>query len=567
MSSTEFLDWEELDFPTRVLLKQKSEKSFMNFSRIWFELLQGDRMLVNWHHKWIAWELDQIVRGKAENGNVVFNIPPGGTKTELISIHLPAYVNMLTQIGVLDRFRNMNLSYSNTLVERNSRRTRDIIKSKEYQELWPCEFGVNKAEEWDVVDDKGKVKGQTTSRATGGQITGGRGGFYGPKFSGAVVQDDPDKPEDMFSQTKREAAHRRQTNTIRSRRGDKSKEHPTPFWLVQQRLHTEDTSAFLLSGGMGVQFRCVSIPALIDEKYIESLPEQWQEECRKSIKGTDSRVIDGVEYWSYWPKMEHVDQLIDLKERDEYTFWSQYMQKPAKQSGGLLDVDWFGEYTQLPFLEWTGIYVDTNSGKVNDRNDYTVFLICGMGDDGNLYVLDRERGKWDPEELLVKADELWAKWRNYPKEQRLFCRYMSIEDKQAGQGLIQTLKKERKDKSGNKIPAITVKPVERGTDQNKVIRHHNVQPQIKNGKVFLPKIYDETGNRIRNTTWFNGDEAFSTDWVTEFAQECSLLTYEVLLDKEKGYDDQYDTLMDAIQDMLMGAGVSSTGLSFITRRR
>jgi hypothetical protein len=28
------------------------------------------------------------------------------------------------------------------------------------------------------------------------------------------------------------------------------------------------------------------------------------------------------------------------------------------------------------------------------------------------------------------------------------------------------------------------------------------------------------------------------------------LTYEVLLDKEDGYDDQFDTLMDAIDDML-----------------
>ena len=137
--TSEALDWDELTFEERLALKIKSEKSFLNFTRIWFELLQGEELLVNWHHKWIASEIDKIVRG-GQSKNIAISIPPGGTKTELISIHLPAYTNMLVQTGVLDKFRNLNISFADTLVKRNSRRTRDIIASKEYQELWPCEF-------------------------------------------------------------------------------------------------------------------------------------------------------------------------------------------------------------------------------------------------------------------------------------------------------------------------------------------------------------------------------------------------------------------------------------------
>lgn len=48
---SDILEWENLDFPSRVALKSRSEKSFLNFTRIWFELLQSDRLLVNWHHK------------------------------------------------------------------------------------------------------------------------------------------------------------------------------------------------------------------------------------------------------------------------------------------------------------------------------------------------------------------------------------------------------------------------------------------------------------------------------------------------------------------------------------
>lgn len=545
MSDRSLLEWENLTFYERVALKERSERSFLNFTRIWFELIQGDRLLVNWHHRLMAKKIDEVLRGGKSSNNLAIALPPGGTKTEFMSIHLPAYTNMLVNIGVLNRFRNLNLSFADTLVKRNSRRTRDIIASKEYQELWPCSFGVNQAEEWQIVDAKGKVKGETVSRAMGGQITGGRGGYPGAGFSGSVNLDDPDKPEDMFSQVKRDASHRKLVNTVRSRRGDKSKESPTPFFIIQQRLHVEDTIGFCLSGGMGVDFELVQIPALITEDFLNALDDETREDCWNCIKDSDCRIINGVKYWSYWPRMEHIDQLIQLWERDEYTFLSQYMQAPKMLSGGLVDTDWFPRYTQLPFLEWTAVYVDTNSGKVKDHNDYTVFLLCGMGVDGNMYVLDCERGKWDPTDLLAKAEEVWQRWTSTPQSQRLCVRYMSIEDKQAGQGLITTLEKRR---------AIPVTSVQRGQDQNKLVRHNNCQPQLKMGKVLLPALHDEDGNRIENTVYESGEYAHGTEWVTPFLAELSAVTVGVLTDTEKGYDDQYDTLMDAVDDMLIHEG-------------
>lgn len=548
---TKVIEFEHLKLAERVYLKNKAEKSFLNFTRIMFELLQGDKLLVNWHHKWMAHEVDEVVRRGHHSRNLAVSMPPGGTKTEFWSIHLPAYVNMLVQTDKLSRFRNLNLSFADTLVTRNSRRTRDIIKSKEYQELWPCQFGVNQAEEWEIINKKGKVVGQTISRAMGGQITGGRAGFFGDEFSGALTLDDPDKPEDMFSPTRRNAQHRKMTNTVRSRRGDKSKEHPTPFFIIQQRLHKEDTIGFCLSGGLGVDFKEIKIPALISEEYINTLPEWVQKECWKSILGTESRMIGGVEYWSYWPEMEDIGQLIDLMERDEYTFWSQYMQAPREQSGNLVDTANFGRYTVVPPLEYMAVYVDTNSGKVKDKNDYNVFNLCGKGIDGNIYVLDVVRGKWTPSGLLEIAGEKWDEWRSMcPVHARVVLRYMSIEDKQAGQGLITELKMD------NGIP---VKAVERGTNQNKWMRHCNTQPKIQQGKIFVPQtyeiIYDEEGNAISTnkleyTKWSDGSICRPTDWVVPFLAECDAITAGILLDTESGYDDQYDTLMDAVDDML-----------------
>lgn len=538
------IEWDDLSFPERVIIRSKSTKSFLNFTRIWFELIQGDRLLVNWHHRLMASKIDDLLAGRLVPRNLIINIPPGGTKTEFFSIHFPAYVNALVQEKRLKRFRNLNISFADTLVKRNSRRTRDIIASREYQEFWPCSFGVNQAEEWEIKDERGRSIGQTVSRSSNGQITGGRGGYYGPEFSGMVMLDDYNKPVDMLSESRRKSANTLLVNTIRSRRGDKSKEHPTPFVSIQQRLHTDDATGFMLAGGMGVPFHHVAIPAMIDEKYIQSLDEPWRSLCWETVKDTDSVVVGGVRYWSYWPQMEDVNDLLQLWEKDRYTFLSQYQQNPMALTGGIIDTNWFRTYTTLPKLTHRAVYVDTNSGKVEDWLDYTVFTLAGMGVDGNLYIIDVVRGRWDPEDLLKKAEEVWEKWRLSGSMRVMPLRHMAIEEKQAGQGLITTLKKRSQTPGQLAIP---VREIPRGTGQNKLVRCLNVIPQIKTGKVFVPATHTEDGQKLSSIFYEDGTIAGSTEWVLTAMTECAAFS----ADDSHDNDDILDTWMDAIDDNLI----------------
>ncbi|PXW42159.1 putative phage terminase large subunit-like protein [Klebsiella oxytoca] len=538
------IEWEDLSFPERVVIRSKSTKSFLNFTRIWFELIQGDRLLVNWHHRLMASKIDDLLAGRLVPRNLIINIPPGGTKTEFFSIHFPAYVNALVQEKRLKRFRNLNISFADTLVKRNSRRTRDIIASREYQEFWPCSFGVNQAEEWEIKDERGRSIGQTVSRSSNGQITGGRGGYYGPEFSGMVMLDDYNKPVDMLSESRRKSANTLLVNTIRSRRGDKSKEHPTPFVSIQQRLHTDDATGFMLAGGMGVPFHHVAIPAMIDEKYIQSLDEPWRSLCWETVKDTDSVVVGGVRCWSYWPQMEDVNDLLQLWEKDRYTFLSQYQQNPMALTGGIIDTSWFRTYTTLPKLTHRAVYVDTNSGKVEDWLDYTVFTLAGMGVDGNLYIIDVVRGRWDPEDLLKKAEEVWEKWRMSGSMRVMPLRHMAIEEKQAGQGLITTLKKRSQTPGQLAIP---VREIPRGTGQNKLVRCLNVIPQIKTGKVFVPATHTDDGQKLSSIFYEDGTIAGSTEWVLTAMTECAAFS----ADDSHDNDDILDTWMDAIDDNLI----------------
>jgi len=566
-------EWADFSFEERLAIKIMAESSFLNFARIFFEITQGEPLLINWHHRWFAEEADKRIRGD-ENSSLAIAVPPGSTKTEFFSIFIHAYTLALIRGGKLKRFRNLALSSGRALVERNSKRVRDIVNCEEFQELWPCQFTVSQAEEWIVVDEKGRAIGTMVSKPMMGQVIGSRGGYPGPEYSGAIIIDDGDKAEDLFSSVRRERSHRILTNTVRSRRGDKSKAHPTPVFMIQQRLHKDDSIGYCLSGGMGIDFKSVVIPALITDEFIDTLPDHIREFALEDTKdsprvtlrinesGTIARSDEKsreVTFFSFWEQMEGVDQLVVLWEKDEYTFMSQYMQMPISMSGNLIDSSWFPRYTQIPSLILdAAIYVDTNSGKVKDSNDYTVFTLALKSDHG-VYIAAINRGKWDPLDLLTQAKKCWDEWSAaIPAVMKFKIKYLAVEDKQAGQGLIQTLKTEKR---------IPLQEQQRGAEQNKFARHCNTYPTLKQGKVYIPSTFDIDGRPIKHTAWYNGDKAYPVDWVEDFIDELDGITVGVLMDQESGFDDQYDTLMDAVQDLVIdGQRASASSLAYRRRR-
>lgn len=505
----ELLEWDELSKPERLFLKRLSESNFLAFQRIFFQLLQGDKWGVNWHHKLIARNIEDIVASK--QSNTVFNVPPGSGKTEMLSIHAPVWTMLKSR-----KVRNLNISFSDTLAKRNSRRSREIITSREFQDLWPHALGVNQADEWQLLNAEGKVRAEVISRSASGQITGSRAGYPTLEFSGWINLDDFDKPADVFSEVRRKKAHELLSNTIRSRRGNKSKRNPTPVIAIQQRLHVDDSSAFMLAGGMGLDFTHVMIPALVDEAYIDALPDWVKDDCWNCVKkGPQKRG-----YWSYWPDNEDIDDLLALWDIDDYTFQSQYMQNPMALGGNVFNADWWkfygGEGTEtLPEpdrYEYRFITADT-AQKTKERNDWSVFCLWGKYQE-RLYLIDMVRGKWEAPELATQfAAFISAAYReNFTKG---FLRSIYVEDKSSGTGLIQDI--------GRKSP-VDITPLQRSKD--KAVRAKDTQPAIKAGRVVLP---------------------YDAPWLPEFLAEHSAFTYD---DTHK-HDDIVDNTMDAVGEELM----------------
>jgi len=512
-------DFSSLTMDQRIAIRRLSLSNFMTFTKVWFNILQGSKFMENWHHHVFCDAIDDIIYKRRQNRNLVINCPPGSTKTELFSIHAPAYSAALVSDGRVSKFRNLNLSFSDALTTRNSIRTRDIIASQEFQSLFDSKFGVNQASEWSLIDNRGKVICETVSRSVGGQVTGARGGYIGPEYSGHLSLDDPDKPSDTLSEVKRKRQHDFMTNTVRSRRGDKSKDNATPIICIAQRTHVDDTSGFLLSGGMGIKFDHIKIPALITEDYIESLPEKYKDLCWRDVKDTESVVLAGQRYWSFWGANEDIGQLMDLWEADEYTFSSQYQQEPIALSGRIFSADWILQYGDEenptpPYFEYRFITADTAT-KTGTRNDFSVFSHFGVYQ-GRLYMIDMCRGKFEAPELEATfrafIGDAWGMNSNMANGN---LRAVLVEDASSGTGLIQTV--------GRASP-IPITPVKRNKD--KLTRALDCAPQVKAGKFLVPA---------------------GKDWVVHVVSELALFS----ADDSHKHDDAADTVFDGINYALI----------------
>ena len=512
-------DFSELGMAERIAIRRQSLSDFLTFTRVWFRIMQGDKLRVNWHHYLFADAVDDVVYRRRENRNLVINCPPGSTKTELMSIHWPSYCAALVSDGRIKRFRNLNLSFSDALTTRNSNRTRDIIASSEFQSIFSSSFGINQASEWNLVDGRGKVICETISRSVGGQVTGARGGYIGPEYSGHLMLDDPNKPADMLSDVKRKRSNEFMTSTVRSRRGDKSKDNATPIICIAQRTHVDDTSGFLLSGGMGIKFDQIKIPALITDGYIQALPEKYRDLCWSDVRDSDSVTVAGERYYSFWPENEAIGQLMDLWEIDPYTFLSQYQQEPIALSGHVFNADWFRWYgseenPHPPYWEFRFITADTAT-KTGTRNDFSVMCEWGVYL-GNLYLINMVRGKWEAPELEANFRAfIGESWQKNQRQELGNLRAVLVEDKASGTGLLQTV--------GRNSP-LPLTPVQRSTD--KLTRAMDTAPQLKAGKVYLPE---------------------GAPWIVEFVAEHSLFS----ADDSHKHDDIVDNTMDAVSYALI----------------
>lgn len=456
-------------------------QGFENWFRYMFRVIENKPFVYEELHKGLFTYFDNIYKQKVIRCNI--NVPPRAGKTTLAKYFI---VYCLTKNP---KCNFIYTSFSQMLLSDIARDIAQILENPIYKAMYPTQAKVED-EEANPIDDfwreyllktEGKNiysnKKIVTSQggiilfaSLGSTITGFGAGIRSAKgFTGALILDDSNKPADIRSQVMRENVLRYYEETLLSRLNNAN----TAIINIQQRLHLEDLSGFLISR---YNFETLSKP-LLDSNGVCTLPKQYTQERIEELK------------------------------LNAFMFQAQYQQHPIPLGGNMIKSEWFKYYQTHP--EYRKIFITADTAqKTKEYNDYSVFCVWGVAENC-LYLIDLIRGKWEAPDLLVQVEALIKRYRIW-HEKRLY--EVLIEDKSSGTGLIQTLKKKCN---------VPIKPIQ--VDKDKVTRVDDALPYIANGYVYLPYNPDYGFNK----EFINECELFARDMSHKHDDQIDNLTMAI----------------------------------------
>ena len=192
--------------------------------KAFYEIDNSQPFKGNWHLELICDTLQQCLDGK--NKRLIINIPPRNLKSHIVSISFPAYI-----LGHLPSERVVCVSYSQALANDLSRKTRQLMETEFYNQVFRTKLGSKNTENMFETN----CNGYRFSTSTEGALTGFGGNW--------LILDDPIKADDAQSDVKRNNVNNWYDNTLISRLNDKVN---GVIIVVMQRLHIDDLTGHLL---------------------------------------------------------------------------------------------------------------------------------------------------------------------------------------------------------------------------------------------------------------------------------------------------------------------------------
>jgi len=428
--------------------------------RSFAELNPQTRFCDSPHIEVMGSKLEACWRGELKR--LIVNMPPRSLKSHAVSVAFPAFL-----LGHNPAMQIICASYGQDLADKHARDCRTLMQSTFYRRLFPQTR--LSAEKQSVNEFLTTQQGFRMSTSVGGVLTG-RGGDL-------IILDDPLKPEDALSETKRTGVNDWYSNTLLSRLNSKQN---GIIIIVMQRLHQDDLVGHVLEQD---KWEVLSFPAIAeeDETHIIDSPLGPRYFHRKQGEALQ-------------PEREPKSVLENLrKSLGEYDFSSQYQQTPTPMGGALVKRHWLQYYdpANLPERFWFILQSWDTANKPGDLNDYSVCTTWGMVD-GRYYLLHvfRKRLNYPDLKRAVLQQSLQTYSRRQPDK-------VLVEDKASGTQLIQDLKVEG---------VVRITPYEVPTGTDKLMRLYAQTAEFENGKVLLPQSAPWLDDYVRELTSFPGSK-------------------------------------------------------------
>jgi predicted phage terminase large subunit-like protein len=398
------------------LRRRAARRSLINFTKYTLP-----RYTPAAHHQLIAEKLEGVANGSVER--LMVNMPPRHGKSELASRRFPAYL-----LGVDPRIEIVVASYNADKAREFGYEVRDIVRSTEYQMLFP---GVSLKEDSRAAD-RWNTDAGGSFRAVGiGTALTGRG-------ADVLLIDDPIKDdEEADSEIRRERIWSWYSSVAYTRLSPGGR-----VVVIQTRWHEDDLTGRLLleqSKG-GDTWDILELPAILK---------------------------DGSALWPERYPLEHLER---IKRVTLPRHWSAlYQQRPAPEEGVYYKRDWFRYYDEPP--KHLRIYGASDYAVTEGDGDYTVHLVVGVDPDDNIYVLDLWRGQ--------TASDVWiSAWLSLAKQWKPL---MWVEEngqiiKSIGPFLDKRMREEK----------VYVRREQVASSADKPTRSRSIQARTAMGKVYFP---------------------------------------------------------------------------------
>lgn len=391
----------------------------------------GVPYLDSWSIDAMVHQAERVVRGEVKR--LMVNVPPRNLNTLTFNIALSAFI-----LGCDPSKRVFCISYGERLAEDHATQFRAIIESDWYRRIFP-KMRIRRSVDHDFFTTERGFRRWTS-------ISGALTGMGGDVF----IVDDPLKPEDALSDSRREAVNDWFGGTLLSRLDNKDK---GIIIVLMQRLHQDDLCGHLLRETTG--WTHLELPA------IALVPE----DIPIGRGRFHHRAVNDVLH----PELESRAVLRALRDSMGPTqFSAQYLQRPVPIEGALIDPNWFRYYDMLPARDEDSYILQSwdTASKEGLANAYSV-CTTWLVQQGAYYLLDVCRMKLSFPALRDMALALAQKFK--PRD-------IVIEDASTGPALAAEL--ERHDLARIRL----IRP-----DLDKRVRLYVQQAKFAAGQVWFPR--------------------------------------------------------------------------------
>lgn len=403
------------------------------FVQEFWDVIVPNPLQWNWHMQILCDEIqesdERVFKRLPKNYDSIFNVPPGTSKTLILSIFSTAW-----EFALMPEIKVFVGSFSDGAVSGISDKIRLLMKSPKYRKYFP--ETIIRGDRDNIHTFNTTKNGEFYAFTVGGTITS--------KHADILKVDDPLNPKQASSMAELTTANKFFDETLPTRKVDKK---VTPTYLIMQRLAQNDPTGHLLKK-KAEKIHHVCLPGLVS-KHVK--PEKYRQYY---IDG----LLDHIRL-----DREAIEELrIDL---GPYGFAGQIEQTPVPD-GGTIWQKWFIELDDLsfPLPEQCSAYgTDWDLAYTKDQDNSASAYFTSGKFRNQVYLFDFDWKHLEFPELI--------KWMKTKPATHF------IEAKASGKSAKQTLTKQG-------IVAVEV-PLKGGAD--KIARAKMATPMAAAGMVFIKK--------------------------------------------------------------------------------